>query len=85
MVPWYMTEHAVIRNGDQNDRIGRSDWADWSHTGDLLFAMDGALYRAKCENGTLAPLEDATMIADFSKLKFENREAPYGRKNRRRN
>ncbi len=81
--PWYMTEHAVIRNGDQIDRIGRSDWADWSHTGDLLFAMDGALYRAKCANGTLAALEDATVIADFSKLKFENREAHYGRKSRR--
>ncbi len=77
--PWYLIEHSVVRDGGQVDRIGRSDWAEWSHTGDLLFAMDGALYRAKCSRGILTPLEDATRIADFSNLKFENREAPYAR------
>jgi hypothetical protein len=82
--PWYLTEHSVVRQGKVIDRLGRSDWADWSHTGDLLFAMDGALYRMTCENGTLPALEDATVIADFSKLKFENREAPYGRSERHR-
>lgn len=76
--PWYMIEHSVIRSDGHNDRIGRSDWADWSHAGDLLFAMDGALYRARCSKGTLLPLEEATKVADFANLKFENRKAPYG-------
>jgi len=74
--PWYMTEHSVIRNGKEIDRIGRSDWADWDHSGDLLFAMDGCLYRVRCKQGVLAPLEDATKLADFRNMKFEPREAP---------
>lgn len=82
--PWYMTEHSVIRNEGQIDRLGRTDWAEWSHTGDLLFAMDGAVYRGQLKRGTLAPLEEAVKIADFSDLKFENREAPYARNRRRR-
>ncbi len=73
--PWYMTEHSVLQAPDQVDKIGRSEWADWSHSGDLLFAMGGALYRARCDNRVLEPLESAIKIADFSDLKFENREA----------
>jgi hypothetical protein len=74
--PWYLTEHSVIRNEVDPDNIGRSDWADWAQSGDLLFAMSGCLYRLSCEEGELAPLEHATEIADFSRLEFEPREAP---------
>lgn len=74
--PWYLTEHSIIRNDGIADRIGRSDWADWSYSGDLLFAMDGCLYRVRSRNETLDPLEDSIRIADFSKLLFENRQAP---------
>jgi hypothetical protein len=74
--PWYMTEHLVIRENGETDKLGRSDWADWSHTGDLLFAMDGCLYRVKCRKNILAPLEDAVKIVDFTKLKFEAIKAP---------
>jgi len=74
--PWYLTEHSVARNEVESDGIGRSEWADWSQSGDLLFTMDGCLYRAPCRGGVLAPLEDAMKIADFSKLQFEAREAP---------
>jgi hypothetical protein len=77
--PWYLTEHSVVRNDGQVDRLGRTDWAEWSHTGDLLFAMDGAIYRAQLKNSTLAPSEEAIKIADLSNLRFENREAPYAR------
>lgn len=74
--PWYMTEHSVVRNGTILDKLGRTDWADWGHSGDLLFAMDGCLYRVRCAQGVLEQLEDAKKIADFSNLKFEQREAP---------
>ena len=74
--PWYLVEHSVRRGPEQTDSIGRSDWAEWSHSGDLLFAMDGCIYRVPCKNGGLVPLEDAAKIADFSKLRFEPIEAP---------
>jgi hypothetical protein len=74
--PWYLTEHSVIMGNRNIDRIGRSDWAEWSTSGDLLFAMSGCLYRVRCKNGTLADLESAAKIADFSKMRFEKREAP---------
>jgi hypothetical protein len=74
--PWYMTEHAINGENRKADKLGRSDWADWSHTGDLLFAMDGCLYRVKCKKNVLAPLEDAIRIADFTRLKFESVKAP---------
>lgn len=73
--PWYLVEHTVIRN-DELDRIGRSDWADWSRSGDLLFAMDGCLYRVPHRKDILAPLENATRIADFSGSRFEAIKAP---------
>ena len=72
--PWYLIEHSVICNDGKTDNIGRSDWADWSQSGDLLFALDGCLYRSPCMGGLLGPLEDAIKIADFSGLKFELRE-----------
>jgi hypothetical protein len=76
--PWYLIEHSVIHNGSASGNIGRSDWADWSPSGDLLFALDGCIYRAPCKEGVLTPLEDAIKLADFSGLKFERREAPVG-------
>jgi hypothetical protein len=74
--PWYVTEHSVVRNGEDSDRLGRNDWADWDSSGDLLFAMDGCLYRARCRAGALTSLEDADKVADFSNLKFAERKAP---------
>jgi hypothetical protein len=74
--PWYITEHSVIDQKDKADKIGKTDWADWSQSGDLLFAMDGCLYRVPRNGQTLAPLEDAVKIADFSNLRFERCEAP---------
>ena len=74
--PTYLIEHSVIRENGDVDRLGRSDWADWSHSGDLLFAMDGCLYRVPSANGALAPMEEAVKIVDFSKLSFEARKAP---------
>lgn len=51
--PWYLTEHSVIREKNNPDKIGRTDWADWSHSGDLLFAMDGCLYRVSPRRDSL--------------------------------
>jgi len=75
-VPWYLTEHSVVRADGRVEKIGKSDWADWSRSGDLLLAKAGCLYRVPSEKGILAPLKDAVKIADFSKLTFEARKAP---------
>src|SRR5215469_5804652 len=74
--PWYLIEHSVKRDEDRADNIGRSDWADWSQSGDLLFAMNGCIYRAPCQEGVLVALEEAIKIADFSNLRFEPIESP---------
>jgi hypothetical protein len=74
--PWYLTEHSVIHENGQLDKLGRTDWADWSHSGDLLFAMDGCIYRVSCKRGALADLEGAIKIADFRKLAYEPKKAP---------
>ena len=73
---WYMVEHIVNRGGDEVDKLGRTDWADWSSTGDLLFAMNGCLYRLPCREGVLASLEESVKLVDLSGSHFEFREAP---------
>jgi hypothetical protein len=75
--PWYVTEHSLRDEQESRlDNIGRSDWADWSQSGDLLFARDGCLYRVPCKAGILARLQDAVEIADFSGMRFQPVKAP---------
>ncbi len=74
--PWYLIEYSVLRDGSQQDKVGRSDWADWSPSGDLLFAMDGCLYRTPCKHGALSSLESSIKLADFSDVRFASSEAP---------
>jgi hypothetical protein len=74
--PWYLIEHSVTREKGATEKIGRSDWADWSPSGDLLFAPSGCLFRVPCKSGVLAPIEVGVEIADFSDLEFEARKAP---------
>jgi hypothetical protein len=72
---WYVLEHQIV---DAQGRValdlGRSDWADWSRSGELLFARDGRLHRivvdGKSELG--APEE----LIDLRDLKFEPSVAP---------
>jgi len=71
--PWDIIEHHLFGLDGRTEMIGRSDWADWSPNGDLLFAQSGCLYRLRHEKGKFGPVETSEEIADFSKLKFENR------------
>jgi hypothetical protein len=73
--PWWITEHSVRTSGDEVD-LGRADWADWSHSGDLLYAKDGRLLRLSCKGGTLAKADEAIEIADFRSSKFEELAPP---------
>jgi len=74
--PWYLTEHSVVGRDGSVTTIGRSEWADWSQTGDLLFSQSGCLYRLGYKKGALGPIEASEQIADFSDLRFQPCEAP---------
>jgi hypothetical protein len=55
--------------------LGRSDWADWSLSGELLFARDGRLYRISVDDQ--ASLEKAEELLDLREMKFESIPAPH--------
>lgn len=74
--PSYVTDHDLLSNGDPAQPLGRSDWAEWSPSGDLLFARDASLYRLPFTAGTLPPLPQARELIDLADRKFTNREAP---------
>lgn len=73
---WYMTEHRIVDpKGAAND-LGKTEWADWSRDGDLLYSKGGCLLRVRRHGKQLQTLSHATKVADLSALKFEAREAP---------
>ena len=69
--PWYLTEHTVSA-----EPLGRTEWADWDASGDLLFSKGPLLCRVPFTRGRLAPLAEARVIRDFSDTAFEARESP---------
>jgi hypothetical protein len=74
--PWYLIEHSVLNTDGAVEEIGRSDWADWAGSGDLLFAKGGCLFRVGCHKNSLLPIAAAVNVADLSRHEFEPREAP---------
>ncbi len=74
--PWYLVEHTIIGKNGYVGAVGRSDWADWSPNGDLLFAQSGCLFRLRNEHRVFGPVETSDRIADFSALTFEGKSAP---------
>ena len=72
---WYVMEHRITdQTGHVVLDLGRSDWADWSRSGELLFARDGRLFRVVVDvkSGVGATEE----LIDLRELKFESRLAP---------
>lgn len=69
--PWYLTEHAI-----SSETLGRTEWADWDASGDLLFSQGSLLCRLEFIRGRLAPLDKARVIRDFAGTAFEARESP---------
>jgi hypothetical protein len=72
--PWYVIEHQVLdTEGRSVASLGRSDWADWSQTGELLFARDGCLGRLPRKDGEFQQPEE---LVDLRQLRFQPRSAP---------
>jgi hypothetical protein len=65
--------HVEKEDGERID-IGRAQWADWDHNGDLLFSRNGMLTRVSWMTGY--DLDAARTLANFSDQRFEALEAP---------
>lgn len=73
--PPIVSEYQLIGKKGYRETIGRSEWADWSKEGHLLFAQSGCLYRLRPVRGKFGSIEESEMVADFNNLRFE-RVAP---------
>lgn len=73
--PWYVIEHRIL---DSQGRVavdlGRSDWADWSLSGELLFARQGRLYRLMIKEGSELGVPEE--LIDLRELRFETVPTP---------
>ena len=77
--PWYIIDHFVkdTKTGTTLE-LGRTDWADWCHSGDLLFANKGRLFRLGFSSeGALNDLADAKLVIDLNGRAFTELEAPF--------
>ena len=68
--PYWITEYSVLLDNGIVP-LGRTDWADWSRNGDLLYAQDGRLFRVRCKGGKLSSIEDRVELVDLRPLQFE--------------
>ena len=76
--PWYIIEHSVVDQTDSSTiALGRTDWADWCRSGDLLFAKEGKLFRlGYAADGTLSDLGHARLLIDLTDRTFKEVEPP---------
>jgi hypothetical protein len=64
----YVVEHDIVdKDGNVVISLGRSDWADWSRSGELLFAKNGCLFRIKANKSGLSKPEQ---LIDLASHKF---------------
>ena len=76
--PWYVIEHSISdRSNGSTVSLGKTSWADWSPSGDLLFAKEGQLFRlGHAADGALNELERAKTLIDLSDRSFKNVKSP---------
>ena len=75
--PWYAIDHSVINiKSGEKISLGRTDWADWCHSGDLLFAKEGKIWRLGFAQDVIHPLEQAKMLIDLQDREFTSNIAP---------
>ena len=77
--PWYVKDHEVVAaDGARLRPISNCSWADWDTRGDLLFAVDGGLYRISAAQVLIAtedPLQHAKLVADLTDWQVVYRKA----------
>ena len=77
---WYVEDYAICSgNGETLRLLTDCSWADWHTNGDILFAIDGSIYRLPaqyCDAAASDPLQNAKRVADLAPLRFRNLAAP---------
>ena len=66
----YVVTHEIVTANRETVDLGRTDWADWDRNGDLLFAMNGKLFRLSPGVGGGFDPADSREIADFNGDRF---------------
>jgi hypothetical protein len=76
---WYVIEHQLVDEKAGHDLdLGRTEWADWDKSGDLLFSRGGKLFRLPKKAVVALDVSPARQLADFSDLELEARVSPAG-------
>lgn len=68
---WYVETLEIVGPRDEELSLGRIDWADLDHNGDVLFSADGCLVRAKVRLGTDGIEAKTKVVADLNSMIFE--------------
>jgi hypothetical protein len=73
---WHVLEHRIVdAAGETVVNLGRSDWADWSLSGEVLLARLGKLYRVPVDHKKKGPPEPIE-VADLRAMHFDAIESP---------
>lgn len=73
--PWLAREHDVRdAAGEILLELGPSDWADWSRSGELLFARDGRVWRSAPAGGKR--MNEPEELLDLRAMRFEQVPPP---------
>jgi hypothetical protein len=74
---WYVVEYELFHlTTQQSMPLGRLDWADWCHSGDLVFAKDGRVWRLALNQTECPSPQDAQLLVDLRPLSFQAMPPP---------
>lgn len=69
---WYIETMEIVDNDGTKLSLGRVDWADVDHNGDVLYAAGGKLFRAKVRKAKDGIKSDPKLLADLNGMRFED-------------
>lgn len=69
--PWVQEYRVLSKGGDEIINLGKTDWADWDHNGDLLYSQNGLIFRAKKDD-----LKNPKQLIDLTGSVFSPISAP---------
>jgi len=69
---WYVEASQIASSsGEILADLGRTDWSDVDHNGDVLYAQQGRLYRLPVRGRAAPKLGESILVADLNDLRFE--------------